>query len=217
LRLVKIKISTDFLQTLEVAKLLPVIEYAEIVKIYQYDFHSFFSMQRIVFKPGAFNDLEQMIYDIFKPIVFQLLEKKGNEILCIMKQRADEGFWPALVRDYLWAIVPPIQMDREFIKTSLIIKENMAENFEEIANTIKTFEILAINDIDNAPEMIGPPMPQFTERQRQIATYAVRQGFYETPKKVTAEEVAKHFEISVSAMNEHLRKTEKIAMRYFFA
>jgi predicted DNA binding protein len=60
-------------------------------------------------------------------------------------------------------------------------------------------------------------MPNFTTRQREIAQYATRNGYLETPKRITAQEIAKHFGISVSAMNEHLRKVEGIALRYFFS
>ena len=58
--------------------------------------------------------------------------------------------------------------------------------------------------------------PDFTKRKKEIASYAAKNGFFASPKKITAEAIAKKFEISVSAVNKHLRTAENRAMEYFF-
>ena len=61
------------------------------------------------------------------------------------------------------------------------------------------------------------PFPNFPVKQHEIALYATRNGYYDTPRKIGAKELATHFNISISAVNEHLRKAEKTTMHYFFS
>jgi predicted DNA binding protein len=112
-------------------------------------------------------------------------------------------------------------VDSDAIITTIITRKDFIQKkeglFEILQKYTKSFEILAINDLGKALEKFAHPMPGFTERQREIATYAMRNGFFESPKKITADEIAKKFGISVSAVNDHIRKVEKIVMKYFFS
>jgi predicted DNA binding protein len=82
---------------------------------------------------------------------------------------------------------------------------------------VEHIDILGINDAHGTLKKYATPLPRFTTRQREIATYAFRHGFFETPRKIAAEELAKHFQISVSAINEHLRKIDYLTMKFFFS
>jgi predicted DNA binding protein len=84
------------------------------------------------------------------------------------------------------------------------------------------YTVLAVERMDNVDrieELLGVsniPYPTFTDRQREIASYAVRNGFYQSPKKISAQAIANEKNISVSAVNEHLRKVERVTMDFFF-
>jgi predicted DNA binding protein len=213
----KIKLSSDFLKLFEFDELLSTIKYLEITQIYQYDLYTFFSLQRVILKSNAIDSFKAMMSKISKVELFQIIEQKGNEVICVLKQKITQGFWPEIMRKENFAIIPPIQMDPEYIKATIIISETIADQLENVAKLIKTFEILVNTNVQSQHDVSAQPLPHYTERQREIATYAMRQGFYESPKKISAEQIAEHFKISVSAMNEHLRKAERIAMAYFFA
>jgi predicted DNA binding protein len=134
-----------------------------------------------------------------------------------MKQRNDSGFWPYLLSEN-WAIVPPISVDEEAITITIITREdNLSGFFDAIQSQVNKFEVLVISDAQHALERFGTALPRFTARQREVATYAVRHGFFEHPKKTSSQEIANQFGISVSAVNEHLRKVEAVVMRYFFS
>lgn len=47
-----------------------------------------------------------------------------------------------------------------------------------------------------------------TERQQEILQEAIRQGYYEVPRKVTHQDVAKSLDCSGGTVGEHLRKIE---------
>ena len=72
------------------------------------------------------------------------------------------------------------------------------------------------NKIDATLGRFSIPSPNFTKRQREIAFFAAKQGYFKSPKKINAEKIAQHFKISVSAVNKHLKNTRNIAMEYFF-
>lgn len=48
-----------------------------------------------------------------------------------------------------------------------------------------------------------------TERQVSIIWYAIESGYYETPRRISINEIAAHFGIARSTLNEHLRKAER--------
>jgi predicted DNA binding protein len=143
-----------------------------------------------------------------------------------MKHRNDRGFWPSFMSD-AWTIIPPIILDAQYVKETLLIKGSFEEIFKEHSKIIRNLEIVAINEvqtISDRSDFSGTsivlnryPHPHFSERQQEIALYAARHGYYEFPKIISAEALADKFNISISALNEHLRKVERTAMLYFFS
>jgi DNA-binding CsgD family transcriptional regulator len=216
MRLIKVKMSSDFITWANLPNIFPAIKIVEILEIYQYDRNNFFALEKFTFKPEALLHREDTIRSLFKPMVYQELEQKGNEILVIMKFRMDTGLWPNIFTGF-WGLIPPLYIDELHIIATIIIREeNIGKIFELIAKAVKSFEILAITEMQSTNENIGQPLPHFTSRQREIANYAQQNGFFESPRRISAEEIADHFQVSISAVNDHLRKVEKIVMKYFF-
>ena len=226
MQIVKIKYPTENIISLKlVHSSLSSIQYIEVLEIYKYHRMRFFILEKITFKDN-FTDIEKTINDIFHPKFFQILERKGNEILCIMRLHRDNGFWPKIISGN-WTIIPPIIIDEKYVKETLLIRENFDEVLKNYSKFLKDLEIIAISKIENILNLPDiqthqifrniQPFPHFTQRQHEIALYATRHGYYESPKKIKAEALAAHFNISISALNEHLRKAERTAMRYFFS
>jgi hypothetical protein len=198
----------------------------EIINAYQYDQQNFFSMQRIVFTNGFLaglsNDkIDALMRKKFSATFFDMMEIQNDTILCIMKQKREQGFW-----NYFepgpWAFLFPINVDEESIILSILIKEEFIDNIKNIMKLITkksdSYEVLAQSTIKSL-ENLGMPsinFPNFSERQMEIATYAARHGYFESPKRINADAIAEHFGITVSAVNENLRKAEHLAMKYFF-
>ncbi len=99
----------------------------------------------------------------------------------------------------------------------IVDEEAQKELLDTFSKYADSAQILAMADIEKTLPTSTLLMPNFTSRQREIAQYAIRNGYLEMPKRISAQEIANHFGISVSAMNEHLRKVEGIALRYFFS
>ncbi len=48
------------------------------------------------------------------------------------------------------------------------------------------------------------PFPEFTIHQKEITSYAAKHSYFNSPKRISTNKIAEHFEISVSAVNKLL-------------
>ncbi|MEJ2279991.1 MAG: helix-turn-helix domain-containing protein [Candidatus Lokiarchaeota archaeon] len=59
-------------------------------------------------------------------------------------------------------------------------------------------------------------MPKLTTRQKQIMIFATRNGYFKIPKQISTKRIAEHFQISTSAILNHIQKAERSIMEFFF-
>ncbi len=57
---------------------------------------------------------------------------------------------------------------------------------------------------------------QLTKRQEEIIQIALEKGYYDIPKKITIDKLAKNFKVSPSTLAEILQRGEKKIMKQFF-
>lgn len=225
MQIVRIKYSVEDILSLKLLNSIDPIKLIEVLEIFHYHRFTFLTLERITFEDHI-TDIEQMIHDIFQPEIVQILERKGKEVLCFLKLHRDKGFWPKSLSGN-WTIIPPIIIDKKYVKETLLIRDSFENVYKTYSKYIKNLEIIAINNVENKSELLDlqsqqilqnfQTFPHFSKRQNEIALYATRLGYYESPKKVSAEALAEKFNISISAINEHLRKAEQTAMKYFFS
>lgn len=216
MRVFKIEIPTTILKEFGIPDFFKVVRRIETVQIYQYDRTNFFSLHRILFKPNQIQDFDTYSKTLFQAQTVQILEKHGDEMLCIMKQRNSSGFWPALMSGS-WALLPPISIDSNVIIFSIIIKEdNQVATLFNHLQTYKSFKLLASSKPTELLENLNQSLPGLTIRQREIMTYAQHFGYFEIPKKISTQKIAQHFHVSASAIINHIQKAEKVLMKYYF-
>jgi predicted DNA binding protein len=216
MRVLKITFPTKTLETLGLPDFFKLVDFIEVLQIYQYDRNNFFAMFKILFKPGMINVIDQQLNDLFHAQTSQVLETRENEVLCIMKQRNTAGFWPALLSGS-WALIPPITIDPAAVIFTVIAKEDAQLN--SILNQLKMFKSIKVLSISKVDDMAGSStsaMPRLTNRQREILAFATRHGYFEMPKQVSTQQIADHFNISPSAVINHVQKAEKAIMKFFF-
>jgi hypothetical protein len=227
MKFLRLQIPRNFLHELGLADIFKNIESLEIISAYQYDQKNFFSLQKITFQRGLLSKinptlLSDMIAKKMGTIMFELIEQMGDTVLCIMKQSRETGFWPSNLLGP-WAFLFPITVTGHSIIISIMVEEEYLEELKEVIGRYTAdYGILAQGDMDKAGGesiqrgLFNLPTPAFTDRQREIAAYAAKKGYFESPKRISADEIASHFQITVSAVNENLRKAEHLAMKFFF-
>jgi DNA-binding CsgD family transcriptional regulator len=217
MKIERIQISTRIMDMLGFGNFFQYAQSLELMNTFQYDKNNFLSLNRIVFKPEYIDTWEDVLNKQFHMDFVQPLSVIDTTVICIAKSTSASGFLPNLDNPGFWAIVPPIMMDGKTVTTTIICEDAyLSELHEAVEKFDSDFRILAISDFSKTQALEKVLLPQFTDRQREIALVAVKSGYYEIPKKISAEEIAKKLSISVSGFNAHLRKIEARLMEFFF-
>lgn len=222
MKVIRLQIPGNILKFIGFAELFENLKSVEILKAFQYDQNQFFSLQKIKFQPNSMEDMSKEIKDKFNPKNIQILDIKGDEVLCIMYQNKSSGFFP-IIDSGPFGFLFPIFASKEVLLINIISHEDYIPNlFEALSKVTESYEILGINDIKDIKKIddvfgkYSIPFPNFTNRQREIGQYAAEQGYFESPRRISALEIGKHFNISESTVNKHLRNIKHIAIKYFF-
>ena len=222
MKIIRLQIPGNFLEHVGFADLFTKLQFIEILNAFQYDQNHFFALQRIKFKPNLIKNLDNYIKKKFNPQSFQLLNQSKDEIICIMNQNKTSGFFP-IVDSGPWAFLFPIHVSQEVLLINIISQNEYVNKLFDVINSFtENYEILGMTDLDKIDAIDQTiwrstiPFPNFTKRQQEVAAYAAKRGFFKTPKKTSAAQIANHFGISESAVNRLLKTAKNLAMEYFF-
>ena len=223
MKIIRLQIPGNFLRHVGFAELFEELEFVEILNAFQYDQKHFFALQRIKFKEKVIKNLTQYIEVLFSPESFQLLERRGNEVIGILDQKRSSGFYP-IIDSGPWAFLFPIHVSSSVLLINIISRTEYVNNLFNMLskltqNNFKIIGMTDVNDIKNSGADVWQsliPFPKFTPKQEEIAKYAAKNGFFTSPKKISAKDLSEEFKISESAVNKHLRKATNLAMDYFF-
>ncbi|MFX0074705.1 MAG: hypothetical protein ACFE96_04650, partial [Candidatus Hermodarchaeota archaeon] len=75
MRLLKIKIPSKTILDFGLPNYFDVIEYIEVLQIYEYDSNNFFALNKIIFKKGKINELDKILRELFFAQSYKILEK----------------------------------------------------------------------------------------------------------------------------------------------
>ncbi len=224
MKVVRIEIPGAFLDAIGATEVFAEIESLEVLNAYQYDRENFFSMQKLRFKPGARAraELRAFFTEQFHAHFQQVVEERENEVTYILKQNLHTGFFK-LLEPGPWAILFPMLITHQAILVNVLAQEEvlpglyaLIERFTPVYKVISAETPENFEPTDPKLRGITIPWPRFSPRQTEIVAYAASQGYFFSPKKATAKEIAAHFHLSVPTVNEHLRNAENIAIRFFF-
>ncbi len=224
MKVVRIEIPGAFLDAIGATEVFAEIESLEVLNAYQYDCENFFSMQKLRFKPGAKarTEIGTFFTEKFHAHFQQVVEERSNEVTYILKQNLHTGFFK-LLEPGPWAILFPMLITHQAILVNILAQEEvlpglytLIERFTPAYKVISTETPEIFEATDPKLRGITIPWPKFSSRQKEILAYASSQGYFNSPKKVTAEEIAAHFHLSIPTVNEHLRNAENIAIKFFF-
>ena len=183
------------------------VEKYETLQIHRYDENCIYVTQKIQFKNANSHpkDLEGKYGIEFNEILAE--NKQKNEYICFTKHHWHEDLHLFFKNPEI-LIEPPIIMKEGSIIIRFI---SYGKNIDTIIEQHKIifkdhFKILSITRVHPNTNNLHLIL---TERQKEIAYYAVEKGYYEIPRKINSGVMANHFGISKSALCEHLRKIEK--------
>lgn len=112
----------------------------------------------------------------------------------------------AVVFDYPIEIVD--HASRTFRVTEVGHESELRELIRETRETID----VTIERVGDYKPVANSVLDQLTERQRLVLGTAVELGYYEEPRNVTYDDVARNLDCSASAIGQHLRRAEQKVM-----
>ena len=149
--------------------------------------------------PRGFTDLE-------------MLEKKGNTYTCLIRVKYDKKILNLLEFQPLKVFMSEnIIFDFPSIFTKDKIVLTVITNDKYIRKILRVLEPLGL--IRNI-SFLKPTFSDYnllsclTDRQKEVIIAAHKNGYYEVPREITAEELSKKLGISKATTVEHLRKAE---------
>ena len=222
MKIIRLQLPGQFIENLGFKGLFAELEFIEILNAFQYEQNHFFSLQKIKFKPNSVSDIKKFIHTKFNPQFFSIMSKSQDEIVVIMSQKNPKGFFP-IIQSGPWAFLFPLQASEDIVLVNIISQQEYVAKLKKVLRSItEDYMIIGISNVNEFNELSESlwrsaiPFPNFTTRQREIASYAAKHGYFNSPKKISAESLAQHFNLKSATINKHLRKAENLAMSYFF-
>ena len=191
------------------------LEKYELLQIHRQDEDQIFATQKVKFKDPKMDPkmLEGKNYGM--SYIEIIKEDRGNnEFIFFSKHK-----WIKQTKDFLdkldLIIDPPIILDQDRLLVSIITDSKNIDKFVESLDSFYNtkLEILSISDIQPNYENL---FLKLTDRQKEVAYYAVQHGYFEIPRRINSKKIANHFKISRSALYDHLRKIEKTIYHSIF-
>ena len=159
---------------------------------------------------GEDEDKKNFVKDLKKQKSIVKLEQKGNFILTLEKKPRWMAAYMPLWDKRLIQIKPVIQRvdGTEHWEMACWDKEPLMQILERLP---KEFEIKLKSITQTKIDEIFLPhiMPKLSKRQKQAVQFAVKQGYYDFPRKINLDDLAKELKISKQTVQQHIRTAEK--------
>lgn len=137
----------------------------------------------------------------------EVLKADGRTCTCFMQLVVRDEFLRQRMRELDLAViwVPPIRKSRDLNVYTCI---GDAENLSKVLRLVSAYGEIRTVVFEEASFSRNDPLSHLTARQRDLLIAAKRYGYYEYPRRITGQELAKKLGISKATAIEHLRRGE---------
>ncbi len=133
------------------------------------------------------------------------VDEQSFNIYLYVKAGEPAGSLMAIVQKYRLMVNTPIAFVENGILATIVGDHEMFRNaLEELPDTLS----ISIEQVGKYTPGGRNAISKLTERQREVFEAAIDAGYYDIPRKVTQEDLAGEFDVTVSTIDEHLRKAE---------
>ena len=206
-----------FMELVGFGQLLDYVEKLRLEKIYRFDINAIWAVQVFKFKDPDFEPTDLLYIEGIGITEIEVLIENNWNYTCLVKTEKENKFHE-LFTDFNLILPPdlPLILTQDSMKISFISYEYQLRTvLNQLSQYIpkKHLKVASIQDIKHEFTSYHSLL---TPRQLEIVESAVKNGYFELPKRVPAKDLAEKFEISVSAFNEHLRKAVRTIFEVLF-
>ncbi|MHA1753459.1 MAG: helix-turn-helix domain-containing protein [Candidatus Helarchaeota archaeon] len=212
---IKNEIPKEFMEIIGFKSLFDYVEKLEVLHIFRYDNYNLIAIQKFKFccdyKPIDLLKIKEMGIKYIE----ELAIINENEYICFVKTQKENKFHE-LISDFDVLLHYPIIFTKNYIKISIISYETQLKSVIDFFSKYTSKENFKILSIMPIKSNINSIYSILSAKQLEIMKYAVQNGYFQIPRKISAEQIAKHYNISISAVHEHLRKAERKIFEVLF-
>ena len=149
--------------------------------------------------------IEEIMTGEFEEV--QILEHEGETFTCFFRQRRPgkaSGLTPLGAGGYLGL---PYEIDDGRLRgTFLGSAKEVRHVLEVVASTGADYKVVSLSDAKFSPDS---PLSHLTDKQRKVILSAFNLGYYDVPRRISSEELAKRLNIREPTLVIHRRKAER--------
>jgi hypothetical protein len=190
------------------------IKSLDLLFVLRQDREEFAAVSRIEFKDDK-SKIEDLLVDGFL-VEVQLLEQEKSRTYTVF-MRGGPSLSSVLESLGLSGgyLFPPLEIRDEKIKICYLgNNKQVGEFLEKVAALGIRFKVVLLTDANFSPDS---PLNKLTEKQKKVLMVAYKLGYYDIPRRINSEELAKKLNIGSSTFGEHLRKAERSLIIHILA
>lgn len=193
---------------------LEMVNTMEILQILKDDPEEVVAIARIQLNTPVSNieDYVRIIFSNNAKVQLLYVEKDGAYIVFIKLRWTNRPFTADIMKSGGYAIVREIKGGN--MKLTLLGSEKQLKlALEKLKQTQMNFKVMSLTDARFASDS---PLNTLTEKQRRVLTNAYELGYYDLPRKINSEQLAKRLNIKRATLIVHRRKAEKRVLSKMF-
>ena len=189
------------------------IKSLELLYFLRQDPKEFVAIAEVEFKDSN-SKIEDLLFGGFLVEAQMLEHQKNGSYIVFMRGGPSLSSVLSAIGIESGYLFPPIGIDDGKIKISFLGSEKQVKEFMKTIGSLGIrYRVVLLTDASFSPIS---PLNQLTEKQREVLVAAYRLGYYDIPRRITSEELAKQLGIVDSTVVEHLRKAEQRLLKQIF-
>ncbi len=156
---------------------------------------------------GDEKDIKRFVNDLKKDKRTEYIEFNGETLFLIETSRKK----PVSQFTRKMFFVKPVVIDTqgyEYWEIASHKREELTKFMNKIESLVDEFELLNLKNIPLQSIYFPKVMPRLTSLQKKALELAIKEGYYESPKKTNLRELAKQTGVSLATYQKHLQKAE---------
>lgn len=175
----------------------------EIISVLGFDPKQFSAICRVLFKDPS-TKVEDVFYGNRSKIVVLEEEKEGSYVFFVKEKT--QGHDQKFIRTGVY-LAGPCEIRDGRIKIGILGETRQLKACVSLIDKLGVnYKVVSLTDAKFSPRS---PMGFLTDKQRTVLVSAFEQGYYDMPRKISSQQLAKKLSLRGSTVIEHRRKAER--------
>jgi predicted DNA binding protein len=192
---------TELINRLEAMKK---IKSFEVLHILRFDSSETAAIFRLESKDNSL-EVEELVKSLLQNlnVEYQLLEQDRGVCIYFIKGKTVQPSSGSPNRRGMYPLLPFAVRDGK-VRVTLVGDNEQVKEFLESRGA--NYKVLSLTD---AKFSLNSPISRLTEKQQEAISLAFRLGYFDTPRKISADELAAKLGLASSTLAVHLRRAER--------